>query len=440
MHAGKVLAADRPRTLTEARGAKTLEEAFIAYLEDAAATGDKPQTPSEPATGPGTTEYTAGKMSGRPSGIGRIWACARREAVEILRDPVRIAFALLGPIILMFAFGYGISFDVEHLRFAVLDQNQSLESREFLESFDGSRFFERKRDIHAPIEIQNRLRSGELKFAIEVPPLYGSDLLGQRRPEIGVWISGDMPFRAETTRTYLGGLMMNYVAEQSGRHAGKNLSALPLNVEMRFRYNQSLKSVYSMVPSVIMLMLILIPAIMTALGVVRETETGSIANFRSTPLTGLEFLLGKQVPYVVIGLISFLTLVLLALFVFVVPVKGSWLALFSGAVLYLGAATAFGLVVSTLTHTQVAAVFATAIIALIPSTQFSGLLVPVSSLSGAGRALGLAFPASWFQQISMGTFTKGLGWSELWINHLVLALFILVFITAATLILKKQES
>jgi ribosome-dependent ATPase len=209
---------------------------------------------------------------------------------------------------------------------------------------------------------------------------------------------------------------------------------------MRFRYNQSLKSVYSMVPSVIMLMLILIPAIMTALGVVRETETGSIANFRSTPLTGLEFLLGKQVPYVVIGLISFLTLVLLALFVFVVPVKGSWLALFSGAVLYLGAATAFGLVVSTLTHTQVAAVFATAIIALIPSTQFSGLLVPVSSLSGAGRALGLAFPASWFQQISMGTFTKGLGWSELWINHLVLALFILVFITAATLILKKQES
>jgi ribosome-dependent ATPase len=440
MHAGKVLAADRPQALTEARGAKTLEEAFIAYLEDAAATGDKAQTPSEPATAPGATDYTAGKMSGHPTGIGRIWACARREAVEILRDPVRIAFALLGPIILMFAFGYGISFDVEHLRFAVLDQNRSLESREFLESFDGTRFFERKRDIHSPIEIQNRLRSGELKFVIEVPPNYGHDLLTRQGPEVGVWISGDMPFRAETTRTYLGGLMMNYLAEQSGRHAGKNLSALPVNVEMRFRYNQSLKSVYSMVPSVIMLMLILIPAIMTALGVVRETETGSIANFRSTPVTGLEFLLGKQVPYVVIGLISFLTLVLLALFVFVVPVKGSWLALLSGAFLYLGAATAFGLVVSTITHTQVAAVFATAIIALIPSTQFSGLLVPVSSLSGAGRALGLAFPASWFQQISMGTFTKGLGWSELWVNHLVLALFIVVFITAATLILRKQES
>ena len=106
---------------------------------------------------------------------------------------------------------------------------------------------------------------------------------------------------------------------------------------------------------------------------------------------------------------------------FGVPVKGSWLALVSGAVIYLAAATAFGLLVSTVTRTQVAAVFATAIIALIPASQFSGLLVPVSSLSGAGRAIGLGFPASWFQQISMGTFTKGLGFSELWFNHLVLA-------------------
>jgi len=350
----------------------------------------------------------------------------------------------------MFAFGYGISFDVEHLRFAVFDQSRSIESREFLESFEGSRFWSRQPDIIAPDQIQSRLRSGELKFAIEIPPLFGSDLLRERRPEIAIWINGDMPNRAETTRTYLGGLTLDYLAKQSVRHARdtpdlpstatRDPSALPVNIETRFRYNQSLKSVYSMVPSVIMMMLILIPAIMTALGVVREVETGSIANFRSTPLTSLEFLLGKQVPYLVIGLISFATLIALALFVFAVPVTGSWLALIVGAVIYLGAATAFGLVVSTVTRTQVAAVFATAILALIPVSQFSGLLVPVSSLSGAGRAIGLAFPASWFQQISMGTFNKALGFSELWFNHLVLAAFVLAFITAASLILRKQES
>jgi ribosome-dependent ATPase len=351
----------------------------------------------------------------------------------------------------MFAFGYGISFDVEHLRFAVFDQNRSIESREFLESFEGSRFWSRQPDITSPDQIQARLRSGELKFAIEIPPLFGSDLLRERRPEIGIWINGDMPNRAETTRTYLGGLTLDYLAKQSIRHVrdtaalpstatGNDPSALPVNIESRFRYNQSLKSVYSMVPSVIMMMLILIPAIMTALGVVREVETGSIANFRSTPLTSLEFLLGKQVPYLVIGLISFATLIALALFVFAVPVKGSWLALISGAVVYLAAATGFGLLMSTVTRTQVAAVFATAIIALIPTSQFSGLLVPVSSLSGAGRALGLAFPASWFQQISMGTFNKALGLSELWFNHLVLTAFGLAFITAASLILRKQEA
>jgi len=179
---------------------------------------------------------------------------------------------------------------------------------------------------------------------------------------------------------------------------------------------------------------------MTALGVVREVESGSIANFRSTPVTRLEFLLGKQFPYIVIGLSSFGTLVLLAIFVFGVPVKGSWGALIGGAFLFVLAATGFGLLVSTLVRTQVAAVFGTTCIALIPTASFSGLLVPVSSLSGAGRAIGLGFPAAWFQQISMGAFTKGLGFSELWIDHLALAGFAVAFLAAAVLILRKQES
>jgi len=179
---------------------------------------------------------------------------------------------------------------------------------------------------------------------------------------------------------------------------------------------------------------------MTALGVVREVESGSIANFRSTPVTRLEFLLGKQLPYVVIGIMSFFTLVLLAIFVFGVPVKGSWTALISGAFLFVIAATGFGLLISTFVRTQVAAVFGTTCIALIPTASFSGLLVPVSSLSGAGRAIGLGFPASWFQQISMGAFTKGLGLSELWFNHLALAIFAVLYLAVATLVLRKQEA
>ena len=440
MHSGKVLAMGKPPELVEARHAKSLEEAFIGFLEDAAGSARKSEKPAEAAQEPEVKALAQPKAIGGGFSVSRLWAYARREAVEIVRDPVRLAFAILNPILLMLTIGYGISFDVEHVRWAVFDQDQSLESRQFLDSFDNPKYFDQKPNLTAADQIVSGLRSGQLVFAVEIPPNFGHDLITQQTPEIGAWISGDMPFRAETTRTYLGGVLQSYLADLSARLTGKPSSFSLINVEERYRYNQSFKSIYSEVPSTLMVMLILIPAIMTALGVVREVETGSIANFRSTPVTRLEFLLGKQLPYVLIGLSSFATLILLALFVFGVPVTGSWAALIAGGLLCVCAATGFGLLISTLVKTQVAAVFGTTCLALIPTTSFSGLLVPVSSLSGAGRAIGLAFPSSWFQQISIGAFTKGLGFAELWPNFVALAVFTVLFIGAAALILRKQES
>ncbi|MCA0341710.1 MAG: ribosome-associated ATPase/putative transporter RbbA [Proteobacteria bacterium] len=440
MHAGKVLAADTPKALTEARAAKSLEAAFIAYLEDASGVGAKSKADERIEARPEPPPRASRAMSASRFDFGRLWAYARRESVEIWRDLLRLAFALLGPIILMITFGYGISFDVEHLRYAALDQDQTVESRQLLESFEGSRYFSRRPDIVEPSQIERRLRSGDLKLAVEIPSGFGRDLLNNRIPEVGIWLDGAMPFRAETARGYVSGLALSYLADQAARRTGSSTSALPIGIETRFKYNQAFKSVFAIVPSVIMLMLVLIPAMLTAVGVVREKETGSIANFRSTPVTSLEFLVGKQIPYVVIALVSFLTLLALSLFLFGVPVKGSVVALLTGVILYVLASTGFGLVISTFTRTQVGAIFATAVIAMIPAVNFSGLLVPVSSLSGAGRFLGLAFPAAWFQQISVGTFTKSLGFAELWINHLALAVFAVVFIGAAAVVLRKQEA
>jgi len=191
---------------------------------------------------------------------------------------------------------------------------------------------------------------------------------------------------------------------------------------------------------VIMLMLMLIPAIMSAIGVVREKETGSIANFHSTPITKFEFLFGKQLPYIVVAMVSFATLLILSVFLFDVPVKGSLLTLVLGTLLYVGASTGFGQLVSTFTRTQVSAVFATIVLAIIPAVNFSGLLVPVSSLSGGGRVLGLGFPSAWYQPISVGTFTKGLGFGDLWSNLMMLAVFFVLYLVAAKLILRKQEA
>jgi ribosome-dependent ATPase len=359
--------------------------------------------------------------------------------MEILRDRLRLAFALVGPLVLMLTFGYGISFDVENLSYAVYDQDNSLESRELLESFAGSRYFQQRPDIISTADMDRRLATGELKLAIEIPPDFGRDELSRKSPEVAVWIDGAMPFRAETIRSYVAGLSQTYLADQVRRH-GLISAAAPINVETRFRYNQAFKSIYSIIPGVIMLILMLIPAMLTAVAVVREIEVGSIANFRSTPVTQTEFLIGKQLPYAAIAFVSFGILLLVALTLFDLPIRGSLAALLLGTVLYVLASTAMGILLSSFLRTQVAAIFVTAIISLIPALNFSGLLVPVSSLSDAGRWLGSAFPAAWYQDISVGAFTKGLGWALLWPDMAALAAFAVGYLACAIFALKKQEA
>ncbi|HYU68956.1 MAG TPA: ribosome-associated ATPase/putative transporter RbbA [Burkholderiales bacterium] len=442
MHRGRVLAVNAPEELVKERGSASLEDAFISYLEEAggADKAKKAEAPQPPASAPKSVPSRAS----RRFDPGRLWAYARRETMELLRDPIRLGFAFIGPVILMLAFGYGITFDVENLKYAAFDQDQTPESRRLLENFSGSRYFSEQRPISSAAEMEQRLKSGELAVAVEIPSGFGRDLASLHPPEVAVWIDGAMPFRGETAKGYVTGLGLRYaqdlVVERLGPNAVSNVYLGGLHLEDRFRYNQGFKSVFAMVPSVIVMMLILIPAIMASIAVVLEKETGSIANFRSTPITKFEFLLGKAFPYVVVGMLTFTLLLLMSFFVFHVPVKGSFAALALGTLLYVFSTCGFGQLVSTFTQTQVAAVFATTVLSVIPTVNFSGLLVPVSSLTGQGRFIGLMFPAAWFQPITVGTFTKALGFSDLWFNTLVLAAFVLIYLVAAQILLKKQEA
>jgi ribosome-dependent ATPase len=454
MHQGRVLAVGSPKELVKERGSATLEDAFIAYLEEAAATGEKKKSEAAPqpadqaaqitAAPQPTGQETAASRVSKRFDPGRLWAYARRETMELLRDPIRLSFAFIGPVILMFAFGYGITFDVENLNFAAFDQDRTPESRRLLEGFSGSHYFSERPPVNSTTELEQRMRSGELAVVVEIPPGFGRDIANRRAPEVGFWVDGAMPFRGETTKGYVTGIVLRYVQdlvlERLGPNAASNVYLGGLKLENRFRYNQGFKSVFSMVPSVIVMMLVLIPAIMATIAVVREKETGSIANFRSTPISKFEFLCGKQFPYVAVGMLTFTVLLLMAYFVFQVPVKGSLGALILGALLYVLSTCGFGQLISTFTQTQVAAVFATTVLSVIPTVNFSGLLVPVSTLTGQGRLIGLMFPAAWFQPISVGTFTKGLSYSDLWFNGLVLALFAVGFLIASHTFLRKQET
>ena len=439
MHAGRVLVSDTPAALTRARGAATLEEAFIAYLQEAAA------GPASATANPSQTQAPA------PASVGsrllsdgifnplRLLGYARREMLEIRRDPIRLAFALIGTVLLMLVLGFGMSFDVEDIAFAVLDRDHTPESRAYVENISGSRYFIERLPLADEAALERRLRSGELSLALEIPPGFGKALLRGRSPEVAAWVDGSMPFRAETIQGYLQGLHADYLQQQAALRSGPTARTSAAALAVRYRYNQAFKSLYAVVPATIPILLAWSPAILMALAVVREKELGSITNFYATPVTRLEFLLGKQLPYIAISMINFLALVLLAVYFFQVPHKGSLLALSVAALLYVTAMTAWGLLISAFTRSQTAAIFGTAIATIVPATQFSGLNAPVSSLEGTAAVIGRLFPTTYFMIISRGTFTKALGFAELYPYFLALAAFIPALTLLCVLLLKKQE-
>jgi ribosome-dependent ATPase len=338
----------------------------------------------------------------------------------------------------MMVLGYGMTLDVEDLTFAALDRDDSPASRDYLTSLAGSRYFVRRAPLRTADDIDRRMLTGELALAIEIPPGFGRDVTRGRAPAIAVWVDGAMPFRGETIRGYVQAAHQDYLARLAlqAPEAGPGRGGVTLQV--RYRYNQDFRSLDAMVPGVIPLLLMFVPSILTALAVVREKELGSITNFYVTPVTRLEFLLGKQLPYVVIAMVSFGVLVALAVLALGVPLKGSVAALAGGALLYVITTTGLGLVMSAFTRTQIAALFGTAIATITPATQFSGLTDPVSSLEGAGRLIGEAFPMTYFLTISRGTFNKALGVRDLGGEFLALAVFVPVVLGLSLLLLRKQ--
>ncbi|MFW3896402.1 ribosome-associated ATPase/putative transporter RbbA [Pseudomonas bharatica] len=435
MHAGTVLACDTPAALQVRYGGETLEDAFVTCLEQAQ--GGAPDTPQANLDNP------AGPASPPPRrgfSLTRLVAVASREGKELLRDKVRLAFALAGALFMMVIFGLGISLDVENLAFAVYDQDQSPQSRAYLEAFRGSRYFAEQPPIRDPQQLHQRLQRSEIKLALEIPPGFGRDLMAGRQPVVAAWLDGGMPFRAETSRNYVEAVHQANLEQLAALSSPAQPRQAAVKLETRFRYNQDVVSVNAIGPGVMALILAFIPAMLTALGIVREKELGSITNFYATPLTRLEFLLGKQVPYLAVSLVNLALLVAMNRWLFGVPFKGSALALACGGVLYLLATTSLGLLISAFTRTQIAAILGTMILTSLPTIQFSGLIVPRSSLDGSAALMGQLFPAGYFLDIAVGTFTKALDLRELWPQCLALLGFFAAFTGLSLVMLKKQEA
>jgi len=436
MNSGRVLATDTPANLIKACGVSTLEDAFISYLEQA--TGSRVAEPASGLPSSKASEVPRVPPPQRSFSLQRLFAYTIRETIELLRDPIRLTFALFGTALLMLVFGFGISTDVNNLTFAVLDHDQTHESRAYLEELRGSSYFVEKPPLTNYADLEKGLQSGDIDAAVEIPPGFGRDIERGRPAWVGAWVDGAMPFRADTIRGYLQAMHQLYLTDPAVKTTAPQPHSLA-RIQLRFKYNQDFESIYAMVPSSLSMLLALFPAILMALAIVREKELGSITNLYVTPVTRIEFLLGKQIPYIGVAMANFALMFLMALFLFEVPLKGSFFTLLLGALVYVTTTTAYGMVISAFARTQIAALFGTAIMTVLPASQFAGMMTPVSSLSGMAQIIGRAFPMTYFVPISVGTFTKGLGIADLGANIAELAVFIPVLTLISLLLLRKQE-
>ena len=368
-----------------------------------------------------------------------IWTFARREAKELLRDKIRLFFAVFGPLIIMASVSWGISFDVRNLKFAVYDRDQTAASRELVEYFDGSRYFLQQPPIQSEAEIDTVLKSSGAILVIDIPSGFGRDLARGLKPEVGFYVDGSMPFNATNIRGYIGSLITAYTKDRIAESGLPVSLKAPAGIEPRFMYNQDFDSINAIAPGVMMLVLMMIPAMMSAVGVVREREIGSIANFYASPAAVAQYLIGKQLPYIAVGMVNFAAMMLMIIYLFGVPLKGSFAGLAIGTLLMVSASTALGLLISCFVRSQLAAIFATAIITMIPAQTYSGFLYPLSTMEGGALVIGKTFPSSWYYTVSVGSFTKGLHTADLLHEYAAIAAFAATSLILACVLLKKQE-
>ena len=357
---------------------------------------------------------------------------AFKEWKETTRDRLFLSLAFLLPALWLVVFGYGLNLDVEDIPFAVVDRDHSELSREYLQRFIQSRYFSFRGYADEERTLDRLLAETKIRAAIIVPERFQEQLAAGEPVAVQTLLDGTFPLHTDIAKGYVIAINQAFTEERlidflrrsrglTQEQAG--VLVHPLSVEVRYLYNEEVRSTWSMVPALVMFTLMLASPLLTALGVVREKETGSIYNIYCSTVTRAEFLTGKLLPYIVISLVNVCVLWLMAVGLFQVPFKGNFLLFFSASVLFVFCTTGIGLLISLLVQTQMAALIITMVVAMIPTILFSGLLVPVASLTRGAKVQAHLFPAMYYTDIVRGSFLKGVGAEVLWIDLLALAMF-----------------
>lgn len=362
----------------------------------------------------------------------RVFAVAQREWREILRDRIYFLLAFLLPVMLMLVFGYGMSQDIENIAFAVVDEDRTPLSRDYAHHFIESRYFSFQGYLPSANAADRLLAERKLRVVIVIGPRFEQQLLAGRSGQVQTLIDGTFTTSTRTIQAYVEAINLaastsiqtGYLARRLGLPLERAAGLLhPVVLDVRYLYNQEVRSIWSVAPGLIMMILMLVPPLLMALSVVREKETGAIYNVCTSTITRAEFLTGKLLPSVTISGINAGILWLLATLYFHTPFKGSFLFFAFATLLYILCTTSLGLLISLLVRTQQAAMIISLVMSIIVSIQFSGLITPVSSLSGGNYAIAHAFPAMYYNAVVKGAFLKAVGLDVLWPQLLLFVLY-----------------
>ncbi|MGB2942745.1 MAG: ABC transporter permease [Candidatus Macondimonas sp.] len=377
----------------------------------------------------------------------RFTAVIAKEWAEITRDRLFLVLAFVVPPALMVVFGLGLNLDVENIPLAIVDHDHSPQSRDYAYRMIDSRYFDFKGYLHDEHQIPKLIGRGDVRAVVVIPPKFGQNLAAGRSVSVQTLLDGQFPLRANIARGYIGAINANYSQELIASYLSRAAGLSPdqarqqmgnLRLEMRMLYNQSGKSIWSMAPKLIMMVLMMTPPLLTAVSVVREKERGSILNIYASTVSRAEFLLGKLMPYAGISMVNGVFLWGIAVFYFEAPFKGSFGFYLLATFIYSFTTTGIGLVVSSFVKTQIAAVVITMVVTLVPAILFSGMLFPLSSMGPEAQVIAHLAPAMHYGQIIDGAFMKGIGLDRLWSSVVSLLIYAMALFLVAYYFFTKR--
>jgi ABC-2 type transport system permease protein len=372
--------------------------------------------------------------------IKHIYAIMRKEFLHLIRDPRSLVISIFLPVILLFIYGYSVSFDVKNLPMAVLDNAKTAQSRQLIEKFVQTGYFIITADLRSELQFQDVMDSGRAKVVINIPSNFTENILSNKKAVIQVLLDGSDPITASSALSYINGISQQYFGGLIVKRSvlSKVKTASPINLVARMWYNENLRSLNFYIPGLISSILMMLAATLTSLTIVSEKEMGTMEALIASPIRKNELMIGKILPYVMIAFWDVVFVTAIGRFWFMVPIKGSVILMLLCSCIFLTAALAIGLLFSTIAKTSQEAMQLALLTTMLPSMLLSGMIFPIENMPRVIQLVTYLVPARYFLRIMRGIFLKGVGVSYLWGDIIPLTIFALIMMWLCIGAFKKR--